>query len=425
MIPEPPDTYGLWGRVQAAAPPAWPDTDEDRMGTLATTWKQAAEPFAATAATDVSGLRPAWPDPAGEAYGVRLTEIRTAAGTSADAMNRVSGTTERFATIVTQVKSGIRELIEVNIPRYELTFQLVDGVREQVQGYFVTHIAEGVRELMNTDVGGLIAPDGNPDSFAGLGDFAAGAAGRTWDAIQGDVREKYPLLAVDGVFALAEANQVADARLLRLQASTLWNDGQAIDDFLRGPEAASLTEYERGVLRAQADDLSLRGVNVRGAAGRAAGAAEAISRAAPVVGFLGGVGWDLYESISNDWDEDSKDGWQILTGAGVSAAAGYVGGVVGAGATSWVAGAAFGAAAGSVVPVVGTIVGGIVGMGFGLVASGVVDGLWDGKSLAEAWNDGTQALADTGGAIVDGAEWAGGKVLDGAVAVGDWFDSLF
>jgi hypothetical protein len=193
------------------------------------------------------------------------------------------------------------------------------------------------------------------------------------------------------------------------------------DDLLNSPFAATLSEEARTQLRTEADDLRLRALNSGGAAAIFETEARWTGKAAPYVGGILSAAWDAA------WTDKS---WaQIGVGTAASAAAGYAGSALGAGATTWLAAAAFGATAGSAVPIVGTIVGGLVGAGFGLFASGVVDGLWEGRSLTEAFHDGGQAIADAGGAIADGADWVGDRVFDGAViatgAVGDFFDSIF
>lgn len=421
MIAEPPDTYGLWGAVKAAAPPAWPDTDEDRMGSLAATWKASSLPFTGMSQTDTGGLRPAWDDAAGYAYAGRLDMLKSRAAITASEMDGMSAKTYRFRTLVEEIKNGIVELIEMNLESYGYTMNLPDGVREEVQSWFVSDIAAGVRELMNTDVAAWLPPDTNPDGLEGLGVYVDGAVARTQDAIRGDIKEKYDLLVLDGALTVAEAAKMQGAATLAGESEDLFRQARMTDDLLNSPFGATLSEEARTQLRTQADDLRLRALNSGANAGVLATEAGWVGRAAPYVGGVLGAAWDAA------WTDKS---WaQIAAGTAASAAAGYAGSTLGAGATTWLAAAAFGATAGSAVPIVGTIVGGLVGMGFGLFASGVVDGLWHGDSLAEAFHDGGQALADAGTAIADGADWVGDRFLDGAViatgAVSEFFDSIF
>ncbi|GGO77891.1 WXG100-like domain-containing protein [Nocardioides deserti] len=126
-----------------------------------------------------------------------------------------------------------------------------------------------------------------------------------------------------------------------------------------------------------------------------------LGRAGKVLGPLG-LGLGVY----NDYQE-GESATQIAVSQGGSLLAG-----VGAGA-------AVGAAVGSVVPVAGTAVGAavgaVVGAGVSIFADGAIDSLFEnGPDVGEAFEEGLDALADTGDAIADGV----GGAID---TVGGWF----
>ncbi len=69
---------------------------------------------------------------------------------------------------------------------------------------------------------------------------------------------------------------------------------------------------------------------------------------------------------------------------------------------------------------VGTVAGVIVGAGVGVFTSGMIDGLWDHDGdVGEAFMAGVDTLADTGGALLDGASDVGGAIVGG---IGGLFD---
>lgn len=126
-----------------------------------------------------------------------------------------------------------------------------------------------------------------------------------------------------------------------------------------------------------------------------------LGRAGKVLGPLGfGLG------VYNDYAE-GESGTQIAVSQGVSTLAG-----IGAAAAT---GAGVGAAVGSVFPGVGTVVGAgvgtIVGAGVAIFSDGVIDSLFEnGPDVGKAFDEGVDALADTGGAIVDGVSSLGGAI---------------
>lgn len=135
-----------------------------------------------------------------------------------------------------------------------------------------------------------------------------------------------------------------------------------------------------------------------------------LGRAGKILGPLGiGLG------VLNDWQEGETT-TQIAVSQGVAAG---LGAAAGFGASVGSA-ALIGAAAGSVVPGVGTavgaVVGTVVGAGVAIFADGAIDSLFEnGPDVGQAWDEGLEALADTGGAIADGVSGV-------ADTIGGWFD---
>ncbi len=134
-----------------------------------------------------------------------------------------------------------------------------------------------------------------------------------------------------------------------------------------------------------------------------------LGRAGKILGPLGiGLG------VFNDWQEGETT-TQIAVSQGVSAG---VGAAAGFGASVGTA-ALIGAAAGSVVPGVGTavgaVVGTVVGAGIAIFADGAIDSFFEnGPDVGKAWDEGVDALADTGEAIADGVSSVG-------ETIGGWF----
>ena len=134
-----------------------------------------------------------------------------------------------------------------------------------------------------------------------------------------------------------------------------------------------------------------------------------LGRAGKILGPLG-VGLGVF----NDWQEGETT-TQIAVSQGVSAGVGVAAGF---GASVGTA-ALIGATAGSVVPGVGTavgaVVGTVVGAGIAIFADGAIDSLFEnGPDVGQAWDEGVEALADTGEAIADGVSSVG-------ETIGGWF----
>jgi hypothetical protein len=134
-----------------------------------------------------------------------------------------------------------------------------------------------------------------------------------------------------------------------------------------------------------------------------------LGRGGKILGPLG-LGLGVY----NDWQEGETH-TQIAVSQGVSAG---VGAAAGFGATVGTA-ALIGATAGSVVPGLGTaagaVVGTVVGAGVAIFADGAIDSLFEnGPDVGQAWDEGVEALQDTGDAIVDGVSSVG-------ETIGGWF----
>ncbi|NPD03697.1 hypothetical protein HN031_03245 [Nocardioides sp. zg-1308] len=134
-----------------------------------------------------------------------------------------------------------------------------------------------------------------------------------------------------------------------------------------------------------------------------------LGRAGKILGPLG-LGLGAY----NDWQEGETTE-QIIVSQGVSAG---LGAAAGFGASVGTA-ALIGATAGSVVPGVGTavgaVVGTVVGAGIAIFADGAIDSFFEnGPDVGKAWDEGVDALEDTGEAIADGVSSVGDTI-------GGWF----
>lgn len=161
-------------------------------------------------------------------------------------------------------------------------------------------------------------------------------------------------------------------------------------DRIRADRAAAQGRIdEANRLRAQAADIK---------PGRVARIFKAAGK------ILGPVGIGL--GIYNDWQEGES-----VTQIAVSQGGGLLAGAA--------AGAGVGALVGSIVPgpgtAIGAVVGGIVGAGVSIFADGAIDSFFEnGPDVGEAFENGVDALADTGEAIGD---FVGGA----AETVGGWF----
>ncbi|MRJ77091.1 hypothetical protein GEV29_11110 [Aeromicrobium sp. SMF47] len=123
---------------------------------------------------------------------------------------------------------------------------------------------------------------------------------------------------------------------------------------------------------------------------------------------LGPIGLGL--GAYNDYQEGETT-TQIVVSQGASAGAGLL---VGAGATVGTS-ALVGATIGSVIPgagtAVGAVVGTVVGAGIAIFSDGAIDSLFEnGPDVGKAFDEGVDALKETGGAIKDGVSGVAGKI---------------
>ena len=130
-----------------------------------------------------------------------------------------------------------------------------------------------------------------------------------------------------------------------------------------------------------------------------------LGRGGKVLGPLG-LGLGIY----NDYKEGEST-TQIVVSQGVSTGVGVA---AGAGATVLTS-MAVGAAVGSVIPgagtAVGAVVGTVVGAGIAIFSDGAIDSFFEnGPDVGKAFDEGVDALADTGKAIGDGVSGAIGAV---------------
>jgi uncharacterized protein YukE len=215
------------------------------------------------------------------------------------------------------------------------------------------------------------------------------------------------------------------ASKLHDQARDLINDAQrAIDDLQANPERYMKRKW--GFLRTldetklEADRLAISGkldeaTSLMDEASKLddTPSLKYLGRAGKVLGPLG-----VAVGVYNDYQEGETT-TQIAVSQGMSTAVGTAAGA-GAGYLATIGtAAATGAAFGSVVPGAGTVVGGavgtLVGVGVAIFADGAIDSLFDnGPDVGKAWDEGVDALQETGGAIAEGVSNVGDTV-------GGWF----
>lgn len=390
-VAEPPDDYQLWSRVKAASL-GWPDSDEDRMRALAGAWRQSSAAFTTAQSTDLGGLAPAWPDAAGQMYAERVARVQAAAGASGTALSGLGARAEIFAGTVEGVKNGIRELVTVNLPRYAETLQLPDGLREEVQGYFVTSMAASVDDLV-TGAAAAIAGRPGLEQFADLPDHVGRLATETAANARKDLQDKYLLAAGDALVGGSEAIAQRHAAIRQAHATLL---REQADDFL--DQARNLTAGRTDEL---ADLYRMAGDRSRDAADFARRAADLDSSARSYARAGGAIlaGAGVVYDIANDkpWDQ------AVVSGAAGFGASVLAGGVIGSAIP---------------VPVFGTIAGLAGGAVVGLFTSGAVDALYKHglDAVGESIEGGLNAVEDAGAAIGDAAYAVG----DGAVDLFNW-----
>jgi hypothetical protein len=217
---------------------------------------------------------------------------------------------------------------------------------------------------------------------------------------------------------------VRQSRLLQSAADLVDEASRAIDDLQAHPERYMKRKWfffqTLDEARLEADRLAIQG-KLDDAQDLLRQSQEvADSRALRYLGrtgkILGPLGIGL--GVFNDWQEGETN-TQIAVSQGVSAGLGAAAGY-GAGLAASVGTAALiGATAGSVVPGVGTavgaVVGTVVGAGIAIFADGAIDSLFEnGPDVGAAWDEGVDALADTGEAIADGVSSVG-------ETIGGWF----
>ncbi len=217
---------------------------------------------------------------------------------------------------------------------------------------------------------------------------------------------------------------VRQSRLLQSAADLVDEASRAVDDLQAHPERYMKRKWfffqTLDEARLEADRLAIQGKLDRAEELLRQSQEVADSRALRYLGragkVLGPLGIGL--GVVNDWQE-GETGPQIVVSQGVSAGLGAAAGYgVGLGASVGTA-ALIGATAGSVVPGVGTavgaVVGTVVGAGIAIFADGAIDSLFEnGPDVGAAWDEGVEALTDTGEAIADGVSSVG-------ETIGGWF----
>lgn len=228
-----------------------------------------------------------------------------------------------------------------------------------------------------------------------IGSAAAGALGASIAVTRSRLVQSAQGLVAEATRAIEDL-QAHPERYLRRR----WFFFQSLDEVRLEADRLAIEgklDDAQDLLRQADEAADSRGLRFLGRAGRVLG---------PLGIAIGGYN-DYLEGETNT---------QIVVSQGVSAG---VGAAAGFGASVGSA-ALIGAAAGSVVPGVGTavgaVVGTVVGAGVAIFADGAIDSLFEnGPDVGKAWDEGVDALEDTGEAIVDG--------VSGAVeAIGGWFD---
>lgn len=154
-IAPPPDDLGLWPQVNALV--EWPDTDEDRMRTLAASWGEAAGHADTLSQLDLGDLA-SWSDQAGGAFRGTMFELVAATRSVGTSMRELQTAATTFADTVTTAKQGIVDVIVRNLPAYGLTLQLDPAVAGAAQQRFVTEIAAWIRSLLDSLAARVPAP---------------------------------------------------------------------------------------------------------------------------------------------------------------------------------------------------------------------------------------------------------------------------
>lgn len=403
----PPDTYGLWTDVQNVSSMGWPDTDEDVVRGLSGAWRRSAGPFTTAQGVDMTGMRDAWGDAVGGAYDQNLQRDRDLAGAMATTLAGVGDVTDGFATMVTDVKNGIRTIMADGVQRYAETDDkgYPEDVRALLRSWLVEQLAFNMDQIISGAVGQITGRK-TLDDFGGAWGFIGNGVATTIDNARGDLQSKWFLTVGDGLVGGAEGltNRVSDVKA-------------AHAGFLRG-EADRLRELARTGTDRSLDDIA----RLYREAGENSRNAAVLAREAGSLGTVAAVGSKVL------------GGGLGLAGVGIDIAGGkpeaqaWASGIAGFGA-SWVGGGAAASlatagfvsyvAAGGVIgsaipiPVVGTVAGILGGVVFGLAASGAVDWLF---------TDGAEVIGNT---VSDGLDVLEGWEHDIGEGATDLFNWIF
>jgi hypothetical protein len=155
-VQEPSGDSGLWPRVKALT--GWPDTNEDIVRQLGTSWDDAAAAFqeASRANVDVSET---WQDGAGTAFQDKARTLLTASGQTEQGMQQVSARANGFAADVERTKTAIKSLIEANDSLYLSLSTMPLGAIQGFQDHFVGKVAAEINQFVD-DMASKISADG-------------------------------------------------------------------------------------------------------------------------------------------------------------------------------------------------------------------------------------------------------------------------
>ena len=217
-VPEPSDAYGLWSRVKVFTD--WPEPDEDAVAALAQTWRTSAARFAGAARHDLGPMATMWPDPAGQAFGVRAAGTLEGAATVSQDMGIHAAAADRFAAEIIGVKNGIRALIDANAERYATILALPLGVGGPAGEVFVRAVA-GLVDGLIADAAGRISgavPPARPGGPRGGGKGDGQPPPEGWRVV-GDAAAEAGQVADDAVDSSVETAGAAGLGLLSVVGS--------------------------------------------------------------------------------------------------------------------------------------------------------------------------------------------------------------
>lgn len=332
-VPEPTE-FPLWQDIQGKV--RWPEPNEAIIFELGDAWYDNSERLTAAAQRypgAVQGLEQDWDDTAGHGFVAQAHQVVQRIDETATKMADLAVSVAAFSTLVSTLKTGIRNVIEMNTEKYARFETLPLGAGEEAKAQFATSIAGLIQKMIDAAVaqaGGRTSP-WTPilSDAANRNEVLENLEAETADNIVKDLQEKYLLT---GAEAATEARKAYDARTKEQREEAR----RKLDELYRQADEIPVDDAAR---RGEwAEDLRRWGDQQRAADARL----DPSSRVGKVGRALGPAGF-VYDLISG----------KPLEQAGVSWAAGAAGGAIGA-----------------LGGPVGTVAGGLIG-------SGLADAWWE------------------------------------------------